>query len=206
MLLRAKRLVIINQGFSSPTTWAKTLLQKLAQNSTYLSLMIEVNTLAFLPSTRDNPQRFPIYFGPSGQKASRFEGQTPLNSWSSNVDIVCNLFNSFLNHANCKTPSFNMWWYSQEVRTLPIGGSKEKRSVYLISWDHVTQSKEARGLGFRPMHQANSAFLTKLRLRLLTERDKLWWSRVLPTKYYIGRCDMDMFETKQDCSNTWRAY
>ncbi|KAJ8431960.1 hypothetical protein Cgig2_024271 [Carnegiea gigantea] len=35
--------------------------------------------------------------------------------------------------------------------------------------------------------------------------DKLWWSRVLPTKYYKGRCDMDMFETKQDCSNTWRG-
>ena len=87
---------------------------------------------------------------------------------------------------------------------LPMGGSKKKRGVHLISWDHATQSKEVGVLEFWPMRQANSAFLTKLGWRLLTKRDKLW-SRVLCVKYYKGRCDIDMFEPKQDCFNTWQG-
>ncbi|KAJ8440420.1 hypothetical protein Cgig2_017653 [Carnegiea gigantea] len=87
---------------------------------------------------------------------------------------------------------------------LPMRGTKKKRSVQLISWDHVTQSKEAGGLEFRPMCHANSAFLTKLGWRLLTEWDKLW-SRVLYAKYCKGRCNMDMFEPKQDYSITWQG-
>lgn len=57
---------------------------------------------------------------------------------------------------------------------------------------------------FRSAGQSNTAFLTKLGWRVLTEPNKLW-SRVLRAKYCKGRCDIDMFEPKQNMSNVWQG-
>ncbi|KAJ8441387.1 hypothetical protein Cgig2_009095 [Carnegiea gigantea] len=53
------------------------------------------------------------------------------------------------------------------------------------------------------MRQSNSAFLTKLGWRVLTEKGNLW-SRVLRAKYCSGRCDIDMFTPRTDASNAWK--
>ena len=70
---------------------------------------------------------------------------------------------------------------------------------------HGSKSQRLRklgGLGIRTMREANTAFLTKLGRRLLTEKDKLW-SQVPRANYYKNRYDVDMFEPKADASNTW---
>lgn len=56
----------------------------------------------------------------------------------------------------------------------------------------------------RSARQANSAFLTKLGWRILTEPNALW-ARVLRAKYCKGRCDVDMFEPKIGMSNVWNG-
>jgi len=60
------------------------------------------------------------------------------------------------------------------------------------------------GLGFRTMRETNAAFLAKLGLHLMMEKDKLW-SQVLRAKYCNGRGDVDMFQPKKDASNAWRG-
>ncbi|KAJ8444161.1 hypothetical protein Cgig2_030981 [Carnegiea gigantea] len=53
------------------------------------------------------------------------------------------------------------------------------------------------------MRQVNAAFMTKLRWRVLSEKDCLW-SRVLRAKYCNERCDVDMFTPRGvDSSNAW---
>ena len=76
--------------------------------------------------------------------------------------------------------------------------------MHLVSWEHITKTKDEGGLGFRSMGHSNSAFLTKLRWRLLTEKEKLW-SKVLRAKYCNSKCDVDMFKQKQDVSNSWKG-
>ncbi|KAJ8430823.1 hypothetical protein Cgig2_034150 [Carnegiea gigantea] len=84
------------------------------------------------------------------------------------------------------------------------GVSEQTRRIHNIPWGQITKSKQEGGLGFHTMRETNAAFLTKLGLRLMVEKDKLW-SQVLRAKYCNGRCDVDMFQSKTDASNAWRG-
>jgi len=66
------------------------------------------------------------------------------------------------------------------------------------------KAKQEGGLGFRTMRETNAALFTKLGWRLLIEKDMLW-SKVLRAKYCNNRCDIGMFESQADASNTWRG-
>ena len=84
------------------------------------------------------------------------------------------------------------------------GALEGERKVHLVSWDNVNKSKREGGLGIKSMRQVNSAFLAKLGWRVLAEPTSLW-SRVLRAKYCDNRCDVDMFQMKQNASNAWRG-
>ncbi|KAL2899374.1 hypothetical protein RDABS01_024456 [Bienertia sinuspersici] len=84
------------------------------------------------------------------------------------------------------------------------GGDEDTRKIHLISWNSLQKPRDQGGLGLRSARQANSAFLTKLGWRMLTEPTALW-SRVLRHKYCKGRCDIDMFQPTSNMSNVWRG-
>lgn len=90
----------------------------------------------------------------------------------------------------------------KKVRRFIWGGNEDTRKIHLISWETLQRPKQQGGLGLRSARQANSAFLTKLGWRLLTEPNALW-SRVLRSRYCKGRCDVDMFQPKNGMSNVW---
>lgn len=92
----------------------------------------------------------------------------------------------------------------KRTRRFIWGGTEDHRRVHLLSWEQLQKPRDQGGLGVRSARQANSAFLTKLGWRVLTEPNSLW-SRVLRAKYCKGRCDIDMFESKQNMSNVWRG-
>lgn len=83
-----------------------------------------------------------------------------------------------------------------------MGGCEEKRTTHLLAWETLQKPKEQGGLDIHSARQANAAFLTKLRWRVITEPNALW-SRVLRSKYCKGRCDVDMFNPKPGSSNVW---
>ncbi|XP_074301095.1 uncharacterized protein LOC141632448 [Silene latifolia] len=82
------------------------------------------------------------------------------------------------------------------------GGDENKKSVHLINWETVQKPKSCGGLGIISARQANAAFLTKLGWRVISEPTSLW-SRVLRAKYCNNRCDIDIFQSKQNSSNIW---
>lgn len=89
---------------------------------------------------------------------------------------------------------------SKQTRNFIWGSTDEQRKVHLLSREKLQRPRDQGGLGIRSARQSNSAFLTKLGWRVLTEPNALW-SRVLRAKY----CDIDMFEPKQNMSNVWRG-
>lgn len=92
----------------------------------------------------------------------------------------------------------------KKTRRFIWGGSDEKRKIHLLSWETLQLPRNQGGVGLRSARQANSAFLTKLGWRVLTEPNALW-SRVLRYKYCKGRCDIDMFTPTSTMSNVWRG-
>ena len=84
------------------------------------------------------------------------------------------------------------------------GELEGERKVHLVAWDTVNKSKREAGLGIKSMRQVDSAFLAKLGWRLLVEPTSLW-SRVLRAKYCDNRCDMDMFQARNNAFNAWRG-
>lgn len=86
----------------------------------------------------------------------------------------------------------------KKTRRFIWGGTEDKRSIHLLSWDTLQLPRQHGGIGIRSSRQANSAFLTKLGWRVLSEPSSLW-SRVLRHKYCKGRCDIDMFTPHQTC-------
>lgn len=83
-------------------------------------------------------------------------------------------------------------------------GNEEKKGTHLIAWEMLQRPSEQGGIEIRSARQANSAFLTKLGWRVLTEPQALW-SRVLRAKHCKGRCDVDMFNPKPNMSNVWNG-
>ena len=92
----------------------------------------------------------------------------------------------------------------KKVRKFIWGGSDEKRGNHLIAWEQLQKPHTQGGLAIPSARQANSAFLSKLGWRVLTEPNALW-ARVLRAKYCHGRCDVDMFVPKVGMSNVWRG-
>lgn len=70
----------------------------------------------------------------------------------------------------------------KKVRKFIWGGSEAKQGVHLIAWENLQKRYEHGGLSIPSARQANSAFLTKLGWRVLTEPNALW-ARVLRSKY-----------------------
>lgn len=114
----------------------------------------------------------------------------------------------------CSTPSYVMQStklhrsicddIDKKVRGFVWGDTAKKRKVHPVAWECITKPKDAGGLGLRSMRQANAAFLAKLDWRVLAEPRTLW-SRVLRSKYYESRCDIDMFKVEADGSNAWKG-
>lgn len=92
----------------------------------------------------------------------------------------------------------------KKTRQFIWGGDDERRKIHLLSWETLQKPRDQGGIGMRSARQANSAFLTKLGWRVLTEPNALW-SRVLRHKYCKGRCDIDMFTPTTNMSNVWRG-
>lgn len=92
----------------------------------------------------------------------------------------------------------------KRTRKFVLGSTNEHHKIHLLSWEKLQQAREHGGIGICSARQPNSAFLTKLGWRVLTEPNSLW-SRVLRAKYCKGRCDIDMFEPKSNTSNVWRG-
>ena len=92
----------------------------------------------------------------------------------------------------------------KKVRRFIWGDDENKNHIHLISWDTLQRPRNEGGVGLRSTRQANSAFLTKLGWRVLTEPNALW-SRVLRQKYCKGRCDIDMFLPTSNMSNVWKG-
>lgn len=92
----------------------------------------------------------------------------------------------------------------KKVRRFVWGGDDEHRKLHLLSWETLQRPRKEGGVGIQSARQTNSAFLTKLGWRVLSEPHSLW-SRVLRHKYCKGRCDIDMFQPKPNMSNVWRG-
>ena len=92
----------------------------------------------------------------------------------------------------------------KRTRRFVWGGSEDKKSIHLLSWETLLLPRDKGGLGIRSSRQANAAFLTKLGWRVLSEPNSLW-SRVLRHKYCKGRCDIDMFTPSRNISHVWRG-
>ena len=90
------------------------------------------------------------------------------------------------------------------MRKFIWGGSDDKKGIHLIAWENLQKPHNQGGLAIPSARQANSAFLSKLGWRVLTEPNALW-ARVLRAKYCHGHCDVDMFVPKVGMSNVWRG-
>ncbi|KAJ8447908.1 hypothetical protein Cgig2_012043 [Carnegiea gigantea] len=94
--------------------------------------------------------------------------------------------------------------YDRKPRKFLWGGNVNIGKFILFPGHKSQGDKDAGGLSFKSMRQVHSKFMTKLRWRVLAEKDSLW-SRVLRAKYCQERCDIDMSTPKQDVSNAWQG-
>lgn len=62
----------------------------------------------------------------------------------------------------------------RKTRRFVWGGNEEKRATHLLAWETLQKPRNHGGVGLRSARQANSAFLSKLGWRVLTEPNTLW--------------------------------
>lgn len=84
------------------------------------------------------------------------------------------------------------------------GGSDDLKKVHLLKWSKICDSKIEGGLGLRPSHLLNAAYMIKLGWRYIYHSDSLW-SCVLAAQYYKG-CVGDFTKSKKsNWSPIWRG-
>lgn len=127
-------------------------------------------------------------------------------SLAGRITLAKSTLNTMSNYAmqTAKIPRGVCDEIDKRTRRFIWGGSEDHRKIHLLPWDKLQLPKGQGGLGIRSSRNINSAFLTKLGWRVLTEPHSLW-STVLRAKYCKGRCDLDMFETKSNMSNVWKG-
>ncbi|GKV01547.1 hypothetical protein SLEP1_g14094 [Rubroshorea leprosula] len=85
------------------------------------------------------------------------------------------------------------WW----------GGGDDEHKIHWMEWRRLAIPKNMGGLGFRALHEFNTALLGKQGWRLLVNSDSLA-ARVLKAKYF-PRSDLLHASLKPSCSLTWRS-
>ncbi|KAL4273675.1 hypothetical protein GQ457_13G010160 [Hibiscus cannabinus] len=87
------------------------------------------------------------------------------------------------------------------TRKFVWGGSGDKTSIALLSWDTIQRSPAQGGLGLKDLHNQNKAFLMKIGYNLITDEECLW-VQVLKTKYrWTEVVPLDIKHTP--CSRLW---
>lgn len=74
--------------------------------------------------------------------------------------------------------------------------------IHLVKWEEITKPRKDGGLGLRSMEHMNSAFLSKLGWRLITE-DKGLWRDALAAKYMRSKLNIEAIKTKKGVSHIW---
>lgn len=86
------------------------------------------------------------------------------------------------------------------IREFLWGSSEDKKKLYLLNWDTITQPKDLGGLGLQNTTLRNKAILSGFAWRVKHSRNSLW-SSVLKAKYRNNLNDMT---NRQSVSRSWK--